>query len=235
MKVDEEFYMEYAMRLRMLILIVLMMMAPVSASSQEAAPSSMTVEEILERVEKIYTASSFSAAFIQASTIKAMEITDSASGKLSVQYPGKMRWEYLEPEPQTIVTDGVQLWMYRPADNQVMLGQASTFFSEGKGAGFLSDIHLLRKDFDITLEDIRFGDYYNLKLVPLEKSWDIAFVHLLVSKTTFRIAQVFTHNAYDDVTRIELVDPQFHEPFDDAFFTFEIPRGVDVLRLDDAP
>ena len=223
------------MYLKHLVLIILMMAIPVSASTEETALPSLSVDEILERVEKIYTASRFSASFIQTSTIKAMEITDSASGKLYVQYPGKMKWEYLEPESQIIVTDGLQLWMYRPEDNQVMLGKASTFFSEGKGAGFLSDIRLLRKDFNITLEDIRFGDYYNLKLVPLETNWDIAFVHLLVSRTTFHIAQVFTHNAYADVTRIEIVDPQFNESFDNAFFTFKIPNGVDVLRLDDAP
>ena len=223
------------MYLKHLVLIILMMAIPVSASTEETALPSLSVDEILERVEKIYTASRFSASFIQTSTIKAMEITDSASGKLYVQYPGKMKWEYLEPESQIIVTDGLQLWMYRPEDNQVMLGKASTFFSEGKGAGFLSDIRLLRKGFNITLEDIRFGDYYNLKLVPLETNWDIAFVHLLVSRTTFHIAQVFTHNAYADVTRIEIVDPQFNESFDNAFFTFKIPNGVDVLRLDDAP
>ena len=223
------------MLFRHLVRILFAMALSFSAHAEEAALPAKSSDEILERVEQIYTASSFSASFIQASTIKAMEITDSASGKLYVQYPGKMRWEYLKPESQLIVTDGVQLWMYRPEDNQVMLGQASTFFSEGKGAGFLSDIRLLRKDFDITLEAIRFGDYYNLKLVPLEKNWDIAYVHLLISKITFHIAQVFTYNAYDDVTRIELVDPQFDESFDDAFFTFKIPQGVDILRLDDAP
>ena len=226
---------ELPMLFRHLVLILFAMALSSSAHAEEAALPAKSIDEILERVEQIYTASSFSASFIQASTIKAMEITDSASGKLYVQYPGKMRWEYLKPESQLIVTDGVQLWMYRPEDNQVMLGQASTFFSEGKGAGFLSDIRLLRKDFDITLEAIRFGDYYNLKLVPLEKNWDIAYVHLLISKITFHIAQVFTYNAYDDVTRIELVDPQFDESFDDAFFTFKIPQGVDILRLDDAP
>jgi outer membrane lipoprotein carrier protein len=223
------------MYLKYLVPILFAVLLPFSAHAQEAALPPKSIDDILERVEQIYTASSFSASFIQASTIKAMEITDSASGKLYVQYPGKMRWEYLKPESQLIVTDGVQLWMYRPEDNQVMLGQASTFFSEGKGAGFLSDIRLLRKDFNITLEDIRFGDYYNLKLVPLEKNWDIAYVHLLVSKITFHIAQVFTYNAYDDVTRIEIVNPQFKESFDDALFTFKIPQGVDILRLDDAP
>jgi len=213
--------------------ILILIMPSMAYSADTKAAQDLSVDEILEWVEAIYTASEFSAQFIQASTIKAMDITDSASGNLFIKYPGKMKWEYQEPETQIIVTDGEQLWMYRPADNQVMLGKASSFFSEGKGAGFLSDIRLLRKDFDIMLEDIRFGDYYNLKLVPREQSWDIAYVHLLVSRDTFRIAQVFTYNAYDDVTRIELKDLKFNQAFGPNFFSFKIPAGVDVLRLDE--
>ena len=154
-----------------ILLAALIIVMPFGLLSADAtAAQDLSVDQILERIEAIYTASEFSARFIQASTIKAMDITDSASGLLFIKYPGKMKWEYQEPESQIIVTDGDQLWMYRPADNQVMLGKASSFFSEGKGAGFLSDIRLLRKDFDIILEDIRFGDYYNLKLVPRETS-----------------------------------------------------------------
>ena len=222
------------MRLKAIPFLILILIMPIRAYSEDTkAVQDLSVGEILERIEAIYTASEFSARFIQASTIKAMDITDSASGLLFIKYPGKMKWEYQEPESQIIVTDGHQLWMYRPADNQVMLGQASSFFSEGKGAGFLSDIRLLRKDFDIILEDIRFGDYYNMKLIPREPSWDIAYVHLLVSRKTFRIAQVFTYNAYEDVTRIELKDLKFNQVFAEDFFIFKIPAGVDVMRLDE--
>jgi outer membrane lipoprotein-sorting protein len=44
---------------------------------------------------------------------------------------------------------------------------------------------------------------------------------------------VYTYNAYDDVTRIEIVNPQFEACLDDALFTFDIPTGVDVLELDE--
>ena len=113
-----------------------------------------------------------------------------------------------------------------------MVGDAATFFGEGKGAGFLSDIRLIRRDFDITLEDIRFGDYYNLKLVPLKKNWDLARIHLLVSKRTFQIFQVYTYNAYDDATRIEFTNVRFNEHLADTLFTFVIPDDADVLKLD---
>lgn len=221
-------------------LILIMAAVPIVAFSEESATggiaasgkADLSADEILKAVEAVYTASEFSADFIQVSTIKAMDISDSASGKLFVKYPGKMRWEYQQPEPQVIVSDGIQLWMYRPEDRQVMVGAAASFFGEGKGAGFLSDIQLIRKDFEITLEDIRFGDYYNLKLIPVKKKWDLARIHLLVSKETFQIFQVYTYNAYDDATRIEFTNLRFDARLDDDFFTFAIPKGVDVLQLD---
>ncbi|MBW2297638.1 MAG: outer membrane lipoprotein carrier protein LolA [Deltaproteobacteria bacterium] len=201
-------------------------------SGNQPGTLNMSVDQILDEVEKIYTASGFSANFIQASTIKAMEITDSASGKVSIKYPGKMRWVYQTPEEQIIVSDGVHLWIYRPVDNQVLKGQASTFFGDGKGAGFLSDIRKIRDDFHITLEDIRFGDYYNLKMVPRQKTWDLVRINLLVSKQNFHITHVYTYNAYEDVTRIEFLNLAFDAALDPSLFEFQIPDNVDILELE---
>jgi outer membrane lipoprotein carrier protein len=110
-----------------------------------AAEPELTLEQILDRVEKRYTDKSFKAEFAQESTLKAMDITDFASGKIFVRYPGMMRWEYEKPEKQIIVTDGHKLWIYRPADNQVTTGSAPAFFGDGTGASCLSDIKLIRR------------------------------------------------------------------------------------------
>ena len=56
--------------------------------------SALTLDEILERVEKRYGAQGFSAQFLQVSNLKAMQISETASGKLFVKKPGKMRWEW---------------------------------------------------------------------------------------------------------------------------------------------
>ena len=58
--------------------------------SAQAADSDLTLEQILDRLEKHYTGNNFKAEFIQESTVKAMAITDFASGKIFVRYPGKM-------------------------------------------------------------------------------------------------------------------------------------------------
>jgi len=198
----------------------------------QAGALKLSVDQILDEVEKVYTAAGFSADFIQASTIKAMDITDSAAGKLSVKYPGKMRWVYQTPEEQIIVSDGEHLWIYRPQDNQVLRGQAATFFGDGKGAGFLSDIRKIRDDFSITLEDIRFGEFYSLVMVPRKKTWDLVRINLLVSKQDYRITQVYTYNAYEDVTRIEFSNLVFNGAMEPSLFEFKMPDNVDILELE---
>jgi outer membrane lipoprotein carrier protein len=110
-----------------------------------ATASGTTLDKILDNVEKRYASSGFSAKFDQTSTLRAVQITDTASGKAYFQYPGNMRWEYETPDKQYIITNNDFLWIYSPADNQLMKGNASQYFGDGKGASFLSDISLLRK------------------------------------------------------------------------------------------
>lgn len=199
--------------------------------ANKASPK-LSLDEVMDRVERRYTATGFEARFFQVSTITAMDITDTASGRIFVKRPGMMRWEYQKPEPQTIITDGNTLWIYRPEDQQVLIGKAPDFFRNGKGAGFLSDIRLLRNKFYITLSNELQNDSYLLKLLPIEQTLDISLIHLLISTKTFDIVRIVTYNAYDDKTRIELNNIQFHQNLDDALFTFKIPEGVEILYLD---
>ena len=206
---------------------------PNFAIPARAAESKLSLEQILDRMEARYTNKSFTARFVQESSIRAMEITDFAEGKMFVRYPGKMRWEYEKPEKQTIITDGFKLWIYRPDDNQVMTGSAPVFFRDGKGASFLSDIGLVRKKFDISLEDSREDFFYELKLVPREKSLDVTDIRLSVTKKSFTVVRVITHNSYGDENRIELLNNKFDVKLDDSLFSFSIPPGADVLQIDE--
>ncbi len=197
------------------------------------AESDPALDRILEGMEKKYANSSFSATFLQESTLKAMEITDFASGKVYVRHPGKMRWEYEKPDKQIIITDGYELWIYRPEDNQVMTGAAPEFFRDGKGASFLSDIKLIRQKFDIELLEEEKSLFHELKLIPREKNMDVASIRLSVSMSRFTVMRVITYNFYGDETRIELLNSKFGVDLDEDLFSFKIPEGIDVLKIDE--
>jgi len=198
-----------------------------------AAEQDLTLEQILDRMEQHYTNKSFTAEFGQESSLKAMDITDFASGKMYVRYPGMMRWEYQKPEKQIIITDGKKLWIYRPDDNQVMTGSAPAFFSDGKGASFLSDIKLIREKFNISKVQSTDDYFYELKLEPREKTLDVSDIRISVTKNTFTVIRIITYNSYGDENRIELINNTFNVKLDDSLFSFDIPPGADVLKLDE--
>jgi outer membrane lipoprotein carrier protein len=195
--------------------------------------SDLSLDDIMKKVETRYAVSGFSANFFQASTIKAMEITDSASGKAFFKRPDKMRWEYETPDRQTIITDGNRLWIYRPDDNQVMIGEAPSFFGDGKGFSFLSDMKSVKKRFTILLDKRTEHDYHVLKLLPRQKTFDVTLIYLFISTKNFDVVKIVTYNSYRDETRIELDNIRFKQKMDDAMFNFKIPQGVEILHLDE--
>jgi outer membrane lipoprotein carrier protein len=215
------------------ILILLAAVVVTALPAAVRADSMPPLDYILKELEKRYTGSQFSADFLQESTIKAMEITDFASGRVYVRYPGMMRWEYEKPERQAIITDGHKLWIYRPLDNQVMTGNAPVFFRDGKGASFLSDIRLVRQKFTITLHPPEGEHLYELRLMPREKTLNISQIRLYVVPGVFTIARIVTLDDYGDDTRIDIVNPQFNVELDPALFKFDIPKGADVQKIDE--
>ena len=82
----------------------------VSGTTAIAGEKLLSLNEIMDKVEKKYDVVDFSSYFVQESTLKAMDITDVASGSIFVKRPGMMRWEYDKPDKQTIITDGKKLW-----------------------------------------------------------------------------------------------------------------------------
>jgi outer membrane lipoprotein carrier protein len=215
------------------IILYLFFALVVSGTNSIASEKMLSLSEIMDKVEKRYDIPDFSAYFIQEATLKAMDISDVASGSIFVKRPGMMRWEYDKPDRQTIVTDGKKLWIYKPDDNQVMIGKAPSFFGDGKGAGFLSDMKLIREKFKVFFEKEKSDQDYVIKLLPKEQTVGIAKIYLAISKITFKIKKIITLNEYDDETTIELINSKFNLNLDKALFRFIVPEGTDVIMMDE--
>jgi len=215
------------------IILLLFCAFVVSGTSLIASEKMLSLSEIMDKVEKKYDVPDFSAYFIQESTLKAMDISDVASGSILVKRPGMMRWEYDKPDRQTITTDGTKLWVYKPDDNQVMIGKAPSFFGDGKGAGFLSDVKLIREKFKVSFEKEKSDHDYVLKLLPKKQTVGITKIYLAISKITFKIKKIITLNEYDDETVIELINSRFNLNLDKSLFSFIVPKGTDVIMMDE--
>ena len=194
-----------------------------------AAGNDIIKEDILTAIEKKYSGKSFEANFTQISRLAALDITEEASGRASFSHPGKMKWQYLEPEHHEIITNGKSLWIFRPQENQVMQGDASQFFKSGSGGAFLSDISLIRKNFTVSVKEVT-ADYVEINLTAKKENSDISSIVIRISQKNSEIVRVVTYNPYDDSTLFEFSDIQFKKISPDVF-EFKVPDGVNIIEM----
>lgn len=199
-----------------------------------AASDAPSISEILERVGQRYGAADFEADFVQESHLKAMGIVDVAKGHVYFRRPAMMRWHYKMPEEYLIITDGQTVWIYRPEENQVMLGRAADYFGSTKGADLFSDPTRLLDDFVVRLapEEFQEKDRYVLRLLPKMEQSNLAELFLSISKSTFDIVQSVSHNAFGDKTSLRFAGFNFDQGLDLSLFVFEIPNDADVVPLE---
>ena len=114
---------------------------------------------------------------------------------------------------------------------QVLVGKAPALFGGGKGAGFLSNIATIRKNFQITLESGADTGRYHLKLVPNQSSVDLMSIELEIAKKTYDLLRIVTFNVYGDETRIDLKNVNFDSVPPESKFRFEVPEGFDVVQM----
>jgi len=206
-------------------------------ASQEKLLSTISLDELMTHVEKQYFKKAFSVRFLQESSLKAMQITDKANGIASFKHPGMMWWKYETPEEQYIITNGDDLWIYRPEDNQVMVGKSPDYFGKGKGASFLTNIQMLREAFDISWvtdhpeAPPQNDSFYRIQLIPKKNNPDFTVLFLSIDKKTYHIHELVTLNGYNDRTWIQFQEQRFLNELKNDRFTFSIPEKADVVQF----
>lgn len=186
--------------------------------------------KIISGIEAKYAQKSFSADFEQASRLTALDVTEIARGKAWFSHPGKMKWAYESSDNHEIITNGKNLWIYRPEENQVMIGNAAPFFQSGSGGAFLADIRKIRGEF--TIEPGNSGDNFaQLVLTPKKETPELAKIRITVNLPGYEIPVVETENIYGDTTKFIFTNIQF-STFDERIFEFTPPLGIEIIEMD---
>ncbi|MDY0163288.1 outer membrane lipoprotein carrier protein LolA [Desulfobotulus sp.] len=193
--------------------------------------STLAGSDPLGLMESRYGGQCFSAHFQQVSILAAMGISERAEGRVVFAHPGRMRWEYENPEPRLIVTDGHTLWIHSPLEKEVLRGDAAPYFGKGKGGRFLSDMASLREDFTRTETDTSEEERIRIRLFPKSPEPGLTELIIETERETGRIISAETLNAYGDVTRIRFFGEETHRNCPDSMFIFTPPPGTQIFEL----
>jgi outer membrane lipoprotein carrier protein len=211
-------------------MLLISTMIVVTLPCNAAQPLDDETAKIISGIEATYAQKSFSADFEQTSRLTALDVTETAKGKAWFSHPGKMKWAYQSSDNHEIITNGTDLWIYRPEENQVMTGDAAPFFQSGSGGAFLADIRKIREEF--TIEPGKSEENVaQLVLTPQKKTPELAKIHITVNLPGYEIPVVETENIYGDTTQFIFTNIQF-STFDEQIFEFTPPPGTEIIEMD---
>lgn len=153
------------------------------------------------------------------------KVLRSATGRLSLQRPGKFRWDYTEPSEQLVLADGKRVWFY---DKD--LGQANVRDLDGTlgatPAALLSGAGAVGAQFDITALPAAGGMQW-FQLVPKHADTDFQVVRIGFARG--ELASLFLADKLGQVTQLVFSHATRNPHFTPDLFTFTPPPGVDVI------
>jgi len=208
--------------------------APDATAAVSPAEAPLTAADVVAHVQTVYDGTtSFQANFRQVFRHRLNpDRSKEASGVVYLQKPGKMRWEYHEPERKLIVSDGTTLWAYEPSEGQVF-EQSLENTDLPTAVTFLLGSGSLAAEFDARLLDPAAetsADRYVVELRPRTPSSQYARLLLVVRRSDFHVVRTVVIDHSGNTNSIEFAGERLNEPIPAAQFRFVRPEGARVIR-----
>jgi outer membrane lipoprotein carrier protein len=192
----------------------------------------LTAAELAQALQrKIDSIRDFSADFTHTYQGGVLKRSLTERGHVLVKKPGKMRWNYTEPERKEFVSDGTKIYFYIPADKQVVVRSVPSDAEATTPALFLTGKGRLTTDFTPSLIELPAGlpaGSRALKLLPKSKQPDYDWLVLAVDPTTFVIRGLMSVDTQGGTSTFSFTNLKENVGLADSQFVFKIPRGVDV-------
>ena len=166
-----------------------------------------------------------SASFTQ--TLKASdgELMQESAGVFYLQRPGKFRWNYTQPYPQEIVSDGEHVWVFDVDLEQVTV-QKQGAGQNNTPMALLQNKQKLEDAFEIHERGMDSGLY---RIELLNKKDDVDFDRVMIGLDEKGLRFLQLHDQFEQTTDIYFTDLQSNPVLDAALFEFTPPEGVDVF------
>ncbi len=185
------------------------------------------LKAILDKIQHHYDATRSSSARFHEEIAPVGGLKRIREGTVYFRKPGRMRWEFATPDPETIVSDGERLYSYQPDLNQVIESPLKQALKTNGAVGFLLGIGNLRRDFDAALPAAKPSD--GRVHVLLRPKGDGLKFELVLDPATYDIVGFTMTDQIGDITKLSFSEIRDNPALDDALFAFKAPEGADIV------
>jgi outer membrane lipoprotein carrier protein len=194
-----------------------------------------SLEDVVKGLEGAYgKLNDLKAEFDQTAFNKSLNQTIPAQGTVYLKKGGKLRWEYADPTPQQIVSDGKTVWIYTPALSQVNVGPAPEAMA-GPAGSFLSGLGRVREHFGVRFLDPaeprdRDGNVV-LDLTPKQPLPTMTRLILSLDPRSWDVRRAVLYDQFENTVTMQFKKTVVNSGLPDSLFTFVAPKGVATVPL----
>jgi len=189
--------------------------------------------------------SDFRATFVQEAHIASLNRSKQGHGEVTVRFnadkAASFRWDYLEPEVQHIISNGVKLWVYLPESNRVMISDVAEHLKNGDDPLlFLRSLDNLERHFELSIPEPARSETgaYLLTLTPREESAYVSTLTLhipeeVVQEETskrFPLGGVTILDPNGNTTALKFREVEVNTRPEAKRFNFSVPPGVEIVH-----
>ena len=170
------------------------------------------------------------ARFEQTMTSGALGTGIEESGRMVLQRPGRMRWDYLEPERKVALIQGDSTRLYLAEDGQLWEGRLE---SGSLIAMLLTGAEPIRALFDAELLEVAGkGDkrVYRLRLEPRDDPEALREIVLTLRPPDFAIDALEVLDGAGNRMRYRFLELRRNRGLPSSAFHFEPPPGTEIVR-----
>jgi outer membrane lipoprotein carrier protein len=213
-----------------------LLLGPVAVAAQApAARPAASLDETVRSLEAAYgKLNDLKAEFDQTAFNKSLNQSIPAAGTVYLKKGGKLRWEYADPTPQQIVSDGKTLWVYTPALAQVNVGPAPEALA-GPAGSFLAGLGRVREHFNVRFLNPaeprdRDGNVV-LDLAPKQPLPTMARLILSLDPRAWEVRRAVVYDQFENTVTMEFRKITVNSGLSDSIFTFVPPKGVATVPM----
>jgi len=150
-------------------------------------------------------------------------------GRVWIQRPGRMRWDYLDPEKKVAILDGDKTWLYVSEEEQLILGSL-----DEQGSLLPTLIAAERPvlelfEADLVVSSVGEDEPYRLELKPRSGAEGFESVTVTLRPPEFAIESAEVLDAAGNRMLYRFSKLRRNEGVPDELFHFEAPGGTTIL------
>lgn len=211
--------------------LLALLLLPLEAGGAEAPPLEKLLADMQERYEKT---GSLKGRFIQEVTVKGSKKSEREEGTVYFRNPGRMAWHYEKPKTKKLIIGPKTSWLYVPEDQAVYVQKAESLFKSRLTMRFFTGLGKLREDFRIEYAKPGTVDRDGnplLILTPRDPGLGVSRLYLTIGREDLQVHEVRFTDSFGNLTRVAFRDLQENVRIPDRTFSFQPPKGVEVLHL----